>query len=60
MPDTQSGLTKSDLKWLANFLDEHKQYETEEHSIVFYEDLIARIGVTYSQTHSDHNVQPHP
>ena len=53
MPDTQFGLTKSDLKWLANFLDEHKQYETEEHSIAFYEDLIARIGITYSQTQSD-------
>lgn len=54
MPDTQSGLTKSDLKWLANFLDEHKQYETDDDSIAFYEDLIARIGVTYSQTTSDH------
>lgn len=55
MLNTHQGLTKSDLKWLANFLDEHKQYETEEHSIAFYEDLIARIGVTYSQTQSDHD-----
>ena len=50
MTQTQQGLTKDDLKWLANFLDEHKQYETEEHSIKFYEDLIARIGITYEQT----------
>jgi hypothetical protein len=53
MTNTQSGLTKSDLKWLANFLDEHKQYETDDDSIAFYEDLIARIGITYSRTHSD-------
>jgi hypothetical protein len=52
---TQQGLTKSDLKWLANFLDEHKQYESDNESIEFYEDLIARIGITYSQTHSDND-----
>jgi endo-beta-N-acetylglucosaminidase D len=50
MNQTEQGLTKDDLKWLANFLDEHKQYETEEHSIAFYEDLIERIGITYEQT----------
>jgi len=50
MKQTKQGLTKSDLKWLANFLDEHKQYEEDDASIEFYEDLIARIGVTYEHT----------
>ena len=52
---TQQGLTKDDLKWLANFLDEHKQYESDDESIEFYEDLIARIGVTYEQTQAWNN-----
>ena len=52
MNQTKQGLTKSDLKWLANFLDEHKQYESDNDSIEFYESLIARIGVTYEQTES--------
>ena len=55
MTETQQGLTKSDLKWLANFLDEHKQYESEEHSIQFYENLIERIGITYEQTQTWNN-----
>lgn len=50
MNQTQQGLTKADLKWLANFLDEHKQYESDADSIEFYEELIGRIGITYSQT----------
>lgn len=50
MLNTHQGLTKSDLKWLANFLDEHKQYETEDELIEFFESLIARIGITYEQT----------
>ena len=47
--NSYSTLTKEDLKWLANFLDEHKQYEDDDKSIAFYEGLIARIGATYEQ-----------
>lgn len=47
--NSPSTLTKADLKWLANFLDEHKQYEDDDESIEFYEGLIARIGATYEQ-----------
>ena len=47
MPTYRNSLTKQDLKWLANFLDEHKQYEDDDEVIQFYEDLINRIGVSY-------------
>lgn len=40
-------LTKADLKWLANFLDEHKQYESDDESITFYESLIAKLGKAF-------------
>jgi|DEB0MinimDraft_3_1074331.scaffolds.fasta_scaffold249972_1 hypothetical protein len=47
MTNLRNYLTKEDLKWLANFLDEHKQYEEDNETIQFYEDLINRIGASY-------------
>lgn len=40
-------LTKSDIKWLANFLDEHKQYESDDETIAFYETLIGKLGLLF-------------
>lgn len=40
-------ITRDDIKWLANFLDEHKQYESESESIDFYEGLIGRLAESY-------------
>jgi hypothetical protein len=45
--ETIQGLTREDLRWLADFLDTNKQYEDEEDSIQFFEAMIARIGVTF-------------
>ena len=47
MTTYRESLTKEDLKWLANFLDEHKQYEDDDETIQFYEGLINRIGTSY-------------
>jgi len=40
-------LTSSDIKWLANFLDEHKQYETDDETIAFYEALIGKLAFAF-------------
>lgn len=40
-------LTKADLEWLANFLDEHKQYENDDETIAFYETLIGKLAFAY-------------
>ena len=47
MINYKDSLTKEDLKWLANFLDEHKQYEDDPESTQFYENLIGRIATSY-------------
>jgi hypothetical protein len=45
--ETIQGLTREDLRWLADFLDTNKQYEDEEDSIQFFEAMITRIGATF-------------
>ena len=40
-------LTASDIKWLANFLDEHKQYESDDETIAFYETLIGKLAFAF-------------
>lgn len=40
-------LTSSDFKWLANFLDEHKQYESDDETIAFYETLIGKLAFAF-------------
>lgn len=40
-------LTSSDIKWLANFLDEHKQYESDDETIAFYETLIGKLAFAF-------------
>ncbi len=40
-------LTSSDIKWLANFLDEHKQYESDDETIAFYETLIGKLALAF-------------
>jgi len=50
---SDNALTKSDLKWLANFLDEHKQYESDDDTIAFYEALIGKLGFAYDVSSED-------
>ena len=47
MKQFKQGLTQQDLKWLAHFLAMHKAYESDDVSIMFYENLIERISVSY-------------
>jgi hypothetical protein len=46
-------LTSSDIKWLANFLDEHKQYESDDETIAFYEMLIGKLAFAFDNLTSN-------